>query len=230
VGGAVVGATVLGAGLILFFQRGRAKRREERLRERIARDLHDEIGASLSHLAMQGDLARAELHRSELAPERLENISASARATLDQMRDIIWLLAPKEGGDWRDFSMRLEAISNRLLEGVDCDVVVDGEHPPGHPPISWARDVVAFLKEALTNARRHGKANRVRVRIGWDDQLDLMVEDDGVGFDARVAKESGGFGLENLERRAIDLGGVYELESSPGRGTRVRLKVPFQRR
>ena len=112
-----------------------------------------------------------------------------------------------------------------LLDGVGHEVVVDGQPPAGNPPIGWARDVVAFLKEALTNARRHGKPERVTVRIGWGEMLDLTVEDDGVGFDP---DEGRGFGLGNLEKRAGDLGGVCEIASSPGGGTRVRMRVPVR--
>lgn len=93
-------ASAIGIALIaaaaLLIQRTRAKQQQDTLRTRIARDLHDEIGASLSHLAMHGDMARQQLERSALTPERLEGISASARETLDQMRDIVWLLAPKD--------------------------------------------------------------------------------------------------------------------------------------
>ncbi|HVJ45833.1 MAG TPA: histidine kinase, partial [Luteolibacter sp.] len=101
----IAGGAVAFAAVALTLQRSRAKRQQEKLREHIARDLHDEIGASLSHLAMQGDLARRQLDRSELKAERLVEISSSARETLDQMRDIVWLLSPKAGGDWADLSL-----------------------------------------------------------------------------------------------------------------------------
>ncbi|RYD32089.1 MAG: hypothetical protein EOP87_13470, partial [Verrucomicrobiaceae bacterium] len=163
----IAGVTIILAGVAITWQRRRSKRQQEALRERIARDLHDEIGASLSHLAMQGDLARQQLDRAELTSDRLRNLSDSARETLDQMRDIVWLLSPKAGGDWQDLSLRLEAITRRLLEGTGHEVKVAGNPPAGKPAIGQARDLVAFLKESLTNARRHGKAPMVRVSLEW---------------------------------------------------------------
>ncbi len=213
----------------LLVQRARAKRHQDDLRTRIARDLHDEIGASLSHLAMQGDLARQQLQRAELTSERLETISASARETLDQMRDIIWLLAPKSG-DWRELSHRLEAIARRLLDGVEHQVTASGEPPGGHPPIGWARDAVAFLKETLTNARKHGHASAVRVRIEWGENLILSIEDDGRGFDLKGAQQGSGIGLENLRLRAAALNATCEIRSAAQEGTSIRLVAPIVQR
>jgi len=226
----LAGASVLTAGLALLFQQLRSKRKEEALRQRIARDLHDEIGASLSHLAMQGDLARRQLQRTDPAAKRLENLSASARETLDQMRDIIWLLAPKEGGDWHELSRRLQGISDRLLEGVAHEVTVRGEPPSGQPAIEWARDVVAFLKESLTNARKHAHASQVNVSIVWSDSLLLEIEDDGVGFDSKDAHHSSGNGLDNLRQRSTAMRATCDIDSTPGSGTRIRLQAPLNRR
>lgn len=227
--GIAAGALVF-AVLIIFLQRSRSKRQQEQLRERIARDLHDEIGASLSHLAMQGDLARRQLERSELTSGRLEDLSASARETLDQMRDIVWLLSPKAGGDWPELSLRLEAISRRLLEGSGHEVCVEGTPPGGKPAIGRARDLVAFLKESITNAVRHGGASTVRVNLNWGSSLRLAVEDDGKGFDEKEASASSGIGLRHLRERASALGAEVSIRSSPGEGTRILLDMPFRNR
>ncbi|WAC20542.1 sensor histidine kinase [Luteolibacter sp. SL250] len=223
----IAGATIVLAGAVVAWQRRRSQRQQEELRERIARDLHDEIGASLSHLAMQGDLARQKLDRAELTSERLQNLSDSARETLDQMRDIVWLLSPKAGGDWQDLSLRLEAISRRLLEGTGHEVKVEGNPPAGKPEIGQARDLVAFLKESLTNARRHGKPAMILVTLQWEALLLLRIEDDGKGFDGKAAASSSGTGLRHLRERAEAMGADLEIDSNPGEGTRIRLNMPY---
>ncbi len=225
---AATGGTVLLAAAALLVQRVRAKRQQAELRERIARDLHDEIGASLSHLAMQGDLARQQLERSELTSDRLRNLSDSARETLDEMRDIVWLLSPQADGDWGGLSLRLEMIAKRLLEGMDHGVGVDGRPPSGQPAIGQARDLVAFLKEAVTNARRHGGASRVDVSFHWGASLDLRIGDDGKGFDEKAAASFSGMGLRNLKERAVAMGADLSIDSHPGEGTRIHLHMPFR--
>jgi len=216
------------AAAVLLIQRKKSRQQQDTLRTRIARDLHDEIGASLSHLAMQGDLARQQLQRAELTPDRLEKISASARETLDQMRDIIWLLAPKEG-DWQELSHRMEAIARRLLEGVAHQITHHGQPPEGRPAIEYTRDILAFLKEALTNARKHAHATEVRVRFDWSGPLVITIEDDGQGFDLTAAQNRGGSGLDNLQARAAAMNATCEIQSTVGKGTVVRLAAPLIR-
>jgi signal transduction histidine kinase len=219
-------AIALIAAAVLLIQRTKARRQQDTLRTRIARDLHDEIGASLSHLAMQGDLARQQLQRAELSPDRLEKISASARETLDQMRDIIWLLAPKEG-DWQELSHRMEAIARRLLEGVAHQITHHGKPPEGCPAIEYTRDILAFLKEALTNARKHAHATHVGVDFDWSGPLVITIEDNGQGFDMTEAQNRGGSGLDNLQARATAMKATCEIQSTVGKGTVVRLATPL---
>ncbi len=212
------------AAIALLLLRTRAGRERDRLRTRIARDLHDEIGAGLSHLAMQSDLAKQHLQRGDLHGDRLDAMSAAARDLIDHMRDIIWLLAPK-AGDWRELSRRMAAISDRLLEGIPHTVVATGTPPDGQPAIAWSRDVVSFMKEALTNARRHSHAQQVQVSITWSERLVIEISDDGTGFDVDDARTHGGSGLDNLRQRAAALSAILELHSSPGQGTRILLSV-----
>ncbi|MFM9196660.1 MAG: histidine kinase, partial [Planctomycetia bacterium] len=196
--GSLVALTLAGIATILWLRTAAAKRLAA-LQTRLARDLHDEIGASLSELAIQSDLARQQHERQlDLGP-RLVEISATARETLDHMRDVIWLLKP-QAGSWRDLSHRLDSVANRLLDGIEHEVRVSGAPPEGRPTPQWARDSVAFLKEAITNARRHAHAERINVGIDWNNGLTMTVADDGHGFDPDTVVA--GQGLENLRERA----------------------------
>jgi signal transduction histidine kinase len=208
-------------------KRAAAAKRLVALQTRLARDLHDEIGASLSELAIQSDLARQQ-HQRQLDPgPRLAEIATAARDTLDHMRDVIWLLTPK-AGTWRDLSHRLDSVANRLLNGIDHEVHVAGEPPEGRPTPQWARDSVALLKEAITNARRHADAGRISVDIDWRNGLVLTVADDGHGFNPETV--TGGHGLENLRERAAAMQAHLEIDSQPNQGTTVRLEALHARR
>jgi signal transduction histidine kinase len=226
---AATSVSILAAAAAVVVQRARQRGAQEAFRRRLARDLHDEIGASLSHLAMQSDLAREQLARDDRPDARLAGLSASARATLDDMRDVIWLLTPRTG-TWVELAHRLESIARRMLDGIGHDVVVHGRPPEGLAANDGAREVVGFLKEALANALRHANATRLRVVFEWGDRLVIRVEDNGRGFDMpAVAREEDHYGLGNLARRAAALGGISAVESAPGRGTRVRLVAPLKR-
>lgn len=225
----IAAASTLSAvfGLILWRQKRQAKRSREDLRRRIAHDLHDELGASLSHLALQSDLARRQLPDGDPVRDRLVDISAAARSGLDNMRDVIWLLAPATDS-WYGFRDRVESITERLLEGVEHSVEIAGEVPAGSPPIEWTREWVLFFKEVLTNARRHADAEKIAIALVWRPRsLSLEVRDDGRGFDPKSPACTEGLGLRSLRCRAAALNGILEIESAPEKGTTVRLDAPF---
>lgn len=221
---AVAAIGLLAAGMVLRV-RVRARREQEALRQRIARDLHDEIGAGLSHLAMQSDLARREQATGAADGGRLEHIAAGARDLIDHMRDAIWLLTPTTG-DWEALSKRMAGIAERLLDGIPHQVRISGTPPAGTPPIATAREVVLMLKEVLTNARRHSGAESVQVSLHWGDRLELTVRDDGRGFDHAAAGT--GHGLDNLRQRAAALGAKLTIDSNPGAGTAIHLLIPLE--
>lgn len=222
----IVFAALLGTILVLYVQ-SRSVRAREDLRSRIARDLHDEIGASLSHLAIQTHLAGQALPESHEQRKRLDSISGTARETFDNMRDIVWMLSPT-GGTWEEFSDRAESIAKRLLSGVNNHVSQVGKPPPGEPPVEWARSVLRILKEAITNSRRHSQAKEITVDLVWSaGTFELKITDDGIGFEPNDPDLNPGQGLRNLRQRAASLKGKLEVLTSPGSGTSITLEAPL---
>ena len=225
-GAGTVVVALLGV-IALLMQRRQAEREREALRARIAQDLHDEIGASLSHLALQGDLAARKLPPEDPMRGRVLALASTARETLGTMRDIVWLLAPA-AGTWREFSARLTEIAQRLGGDFEVGVTVEGEEPAGGPPVELAREVVLFLKEALTNARRHSGATGAAVIIHWrPDGFGLEVRDRGCGFDPEDPSLVRGAGLRSLQGRAARMSGRCEIRSAKGAGTSVNLEIPL---
>lgn len=214
-----VGGLLTASAVMLGWMHHRQKRGRQRLRERLARDLHDEIGSQLSHLSLlagQGDAAA------------LPKIAASARELQQVMRDLVWLLAPG-GGDARDFTARLRATARQWLEPAVAEVVVEAEGlpPGGSLPLDWAREVLLFVREALTNVARHSRARHAFVRQEWrPDAFVWILEDDGVGFDEQAVDFAAGSGLGNLRHRAGVLLGRVVITARPGGGSRIELTCP----
>ncbi|PAP75852.1 ATP-binding protein [Rubrivirga marina] len=192
-------------------------------RLRIAGDLHDDIGASLSSMAVLSDLVRRNDALPETDRSRLDRLSASARTLVDDLRDIVWAIDPSSDR-LRDLAERLRDTASSLLPGVAWTVEAPTEDDL---PLDMEvrRHLLLVTKEALHNVARHADAATVRVRLDASpDALALTVEDDGRGFDPTDARS--GHGLSSLRERAGQLGGTLTVDSRPGAGTRVYLHVP----
>ncbi|MCG8599939.1 MAG: histidine kinase [Verrucomicrobiales bacterium] len=228
--------TALVAVIVVLRQRRLTALAGERMRNRIAADLHDELGASLSHLALQGELAARELSAEDPeAKARISRLSETARATLDDMRDVVWLLR-KGPTSWEDFARRLESIATRLLDEIDHEITIDKDLPAGQPAMVWSREIVLFMKEAIANARRHSNASTIKVKVSMEDNFQLLIHDNGKGFDPNFIHPTcdrdlhdnlQGMGIQNLQKRAARLGGSCLIESEEEIGTGIHLTVPF---
>jgi signal transduction histidine kinase len=201
----------------------------ERVRTQIAADLHDDIGGGLARIAITSELARRGAHDERgLA---LAEIAGAARDLRAAMSDLVWALDARHGtlldvlGRVRRAAVELVEDSGAALDvrAPDADVLASVTVPPDRK-----RHLHLFCKEALANVARHAQAACVEVELAIDERsLRLDVRDDGVGFDPdRVAE---GHGLANLRRRARELGAALVVDSAPGRGTRVSLRVPATR-
>lgn len=217
---ALLGAAAAVVFILLHQRRARAE-----LRARIARDLHDEIGSQLSHLALLAETGGSQ------AGEALREIASGARETQQAMRDLVWLLEPGSA-DPRDLHARLRGLCHQMLEPAIAEVIVEcAGAPPAHQlPLEWTRDVLLFVKEALGNCARHSRAGLARIEMKWTARaFEWSLRDDGAGFDEKSPAFQPGAGLRNLRRRAACLKGGAVIESSPGMGTRVCLQIPLPR-
>lgn len=209
------------AGALFWWLHRRQTVARQRLREGIARDLHDEIGSALCHLSLLASSGQA---------EALPRIAASARDLQHVMRDLVWLLNPGSGeGHGSDLTDRLRTSARALLDALpEVSVQARGE-PPAQPlPLDWMREVLLFTREALSNAARHSGARAASVVIEWrPDRLVWCLQDDGTGFDEKSTDFAAGFGLRNLRHRAAVLKGKATVASPPGCGTRVELTCPL---
>ena len=213
-----------------------ARQALEAERTRISRDMHDEVGASLTEIAILSELAQRDLlHTSgDGAPstERLRRIADTSRAMLDAMGEIIWAINPQHDRLDR-LTAYLREHAARALEGVDLHVrlLFPADVPPLVVSAEFRRNVFLVLKEALHNLVRHAGAHTATVRLELDgDTLVLTVQDDGCGLPEDSAPRPsgrGGNGLGNMAHRAREIGGTLTLDAAPDRGTRLTLRAPL---
>jgi len=222
-------SAVLGLTLLLFAgHRYRVARllETERVRTRIASDLHDDIGSSLSQIAILSEVVRTSAGDDARVSAPLGRIAALSRESVDAMGDIVWAIDPH-----RDTPTHLAQRMRRLTSDVlsACGIEVRFEMFDASQPRLGAdvrREVFLIFKEALHNITRHAHAARVEIVLSIArHHLELIVQDDGCGFDAASTRD--GQGLRSMARRAEGLGGTLAVTSSPGTGARLVLTVPL---
>ena len=194
----------------------------ERVRTRIASDLHDDIGANLSQIAILSEIARRGGGSNPDGP--LAKIAQVSRETLRSMSDIIWAVDP-ERDRLSELIHRMRRFSADLLASAGIDLQFQANAPDAELGSDVRRQVFLIYKEALNNAARHSGATRVDVEVRIDEgALVVRVGDNGRGFDP--AGEHEGNGLANMRGRAQELEGTLEIRSD-GTGSAVILRVPL---
>lgn len=197
----------------------------ERLRLRIAADLHDDVGSNLSSIALLSQILEERGSLQGLEGRQLRRIHEAADETIASLRDIIWLVDPGND-DLGDLVRRMRKVASELLEGRDHTFrppEADGLRPLGLPLM---RNAFLVYKEALHNAARHARESSVEIEVGaGNGELRFRIRDDGPGFDP--AAVSRGHGLVNMRRRAEEVGGRLEVVTAPGEGTTVTFAAPM---
>jgi signal transduction histidine kinase len=197
------------------------------IRTHIAADLHDDIGSNLTRIAILSEVAHSKLgNGSPNVESPLLSIANISRESVASMSDIVWAINPKRD-TLLDLVQRMRRFATEVFtpRGIEFSFhAPDGDHDL-KLGASVRRDVFLVFKEALNNAVRHSACTSVlmdfQVERSW---LILTVRDDGCGFDSEKASE--GQGLLSMTRRARGLGGELRVDSKPGRGTEICLRVP----
>ncbi len=201
-------------------------------RERLARELHDSVGQVLGYLSMQAQTASKRLRDGDgaKAEELLSRLASVAQHAHADVRESILALHTASSGEWaflpvlrhylKDFETQYGVTTTLTAEGMTDDTV------PPHAGVQLLR----VIQEAMTNARRHGRATTIGIELerGEDDVL-VTVVDDGDGFDPATlsADGDGHFGLGFMRERMTQIAGDVTIDSSPGAGTTVRLTAPL---
>lgn len=206
-------------------------------RGRIARDMHDELGASITRLALSVDPGGAPASPSDASSILRREIAQTSRQLLRSLDEIVWAVNP--GKD------RLESLANYLASwaqefcgqaGLRCEFDLPDELPEIEVSSQWRHQVFLIAKEALRNVVQHAAARCVQLSLHVEhNQLRLTITDDGRGLARRASltdadeRHLGGNGLSNMRTRATQLQGELTVTDHPGGGTRVTLRVPIPR-
>jgi ligand-binding sensor domain-containing protein/signal transduction histidine kinase len=199
----------------------------ERIRMRLASDLHDDIGSGLAEIAILTDVAG--LQPVSAGGDLMRRAGDRARQLREAMSDIVWSVDPQHG-NLTDLIGRVRQSVFSLMESNGTRVTFEGPEEGASLNLApdRARHVLLITKEALTNVLKHADASEVSVRLKLEHRsLVLEVRDDGRGFDPKGPHA--GMGLRNLRRRAAESGGELTIESSPGRGAKLMLSLPLGR-
>ncbi len=220
-----VGGIALLSGVLLWRQQRIRKRDAQRLHDKLARDLHDEIGSNLGSItlicsiAAQGD-ATPDSMRADI--NEIERVAAE---TADSMRDMVDLISTRRSEAEHDWLDVLNRLTERLLRSHTLDCALPAAPLTLEPDIETRRELYLFCKEVLHNISRHAHATRVRFHLTPNAEgLRIEVADNGVGFDTTQA--ASGHGLSNLRERATVMKAGLQILSSPSGGTSITLDLP----
>jgi ligand-binding sensor domain-containing protein/two-component sensor histidine kinase len=225
---AIAAVAAGGLGVVGYRMRVAQLLRVERVRARIATDLHDDIGASLSQIAILAEVARQQQAGRALAPggpDPLARIAETSRELVDSMSDIVWAINPQVD-TLSDLVHRMRRFVEDTLGSAEIDVTFTApdEAQDLHLGADVRREVFLILKESVTNIATHAGAATVTIALAVDRRrLRLQVADDGRGFDPAAGTD--GNGVASMRRRVAALGGALSVDSAPGRGTTIRLEV-----
>jgi signal transduction histidine kinase/ligand-binding sensor domain-containing protein len=213
----------------------------ERVRTRIATDLHDDIGSSLSKIAILSEVVRQKssangAEQRNGTNEPLEIIANTSREMVDSMSDIVWAIDP-ERDHLSDLIQRMRRFTEELLDTQDIgyQFIV----PEGLKDIAlgadFRREIYLIFKETINNLAKHSGATETEITVRLENEaLIIEVKDNGRGFEV-VQKSNGkqngfgGNGLRNMKKRAKKCGGDFRVDSETGGGTRVVLKIPVNK-
>jgi signal transduction histidine kinase len=214
---------VAGAGYGLHRYRLAHALRLQRLRAEIATDLHDDIGSSLSQIAVLAEVSRQRLPSA--AAEPIGTIAEVSRELIDKMADIVWAVNPKRD-TLADLVSRMRRFAGETLAARNVQLTflapesMDGQRLDPR----MRRELLLVLKESVTNIARHSGCSEARIALSLHGHhLRMEVQDNGCGFD--LHHRPSGNGLSNIEARVRQLQGRLRVDSTPGQGTRLALDI-----
>ncbi len=198
-------------------------------RARIAGEMHDDLGSSLTQIALLGELAHRDISHADRAGDHLRKILTTTREVFRAMDEIVWAVNPKH-----DTLSSLVGYLSKYAQdflrpaGIRCRFDLPASVPPYPLTTEVRHNLFLTVKEALNNIAKHAAASEVWLRLSLDTtRCRLTLEDNGRGFPPGSTRP-GGNGLSNMKERLAAIGGEFNLDSRPGSGTKLELIVPLK--
>jgi signal transduction histidine kinase len=198
---------------------------QEEERRNLSRELHDEIGQSMSALLVElGNLGSSLPAENAALQERLQAVKRLAENNVVVLRNLSLLLRPSMLDDL-GLVPALKWQAREVARRSGIKVKVDAEDVPDHLPDEYRTCIYRVVQEALHNATRHSKATHVRVTVTHEQaRVCVRIQDDGVGFQAPQEK---GMGILGMEERVRHLGGRFQIDSGSGHGAAISIELPL---
>jgi ligand-binding sensor domain-containing protein/two-component sensor histidine kinase len=206
--------------------------KRQEIRNRIAQDLHDNVGSTLSSISVYSQVARIRNDELKDEPlnELLHKISATSNDMISDMNDIVWAINPRNDS-MEKIIHRMESYARPLLatRNIQFDLQYDKSVLQTNLDMEKRKNLYLIFKEAVSNAFKYSGCQRVEVRLSLARHvLDMRIKDDGVGFVLQQDENKltlSGNGLDNIRSRAKEMNGTASIETTPGEGTLVHVTV-----
>jgi signal transduction histidine kinase len=192
----------------------------QNIRNRIASDLHDDVGSTLNSISIYSEVAK---QKSPVVVDELEQIGDASRKIIEVMSDIVWTINPKND-TFENIISRMGTLAYNLLKAKNIEHTFQVDETLNETKLSLEsrRNFYLIFKEALNNLVKYSNATRASITLTNEHGLiKLAVRDNGVGFD--VAQTSKGNGLLNMKNRAVEMKAQLKIESEKGNGTNIEL-------
>ncbi len=227
---------IAGLGMFLlfgftWFNRYQLKKKLEQqksllaMRNNISQDLHDDIGASLSNINILNELARRNANQPEKSMAYLSKASEDIQRISESLSDIVWNINPRYD-DLQNLFIRMKRYAADMLDGknISGEFVFPSTVPGLKLSMTQRRDLYLIFKEAINNLAKYSGAKNAVINVQADEHIiELLIKDDGKGFDTKIT--STGNGLQNMQQRAKASDAQVKITSTPGAGTTVVLKM-----
>jgi signal transduction histidine kinase/streptogramin lyase len=198
-------------------------------RARIARDIHDDLGANLTQISLLSELARQDSADPDRISRHVDKISATSREVIKSLDEIVWAVNPRNDtlAHFVDYTAQF-SLDYLRLAGIRCRLDLPENIEPRAVATDVRHNLFLVVKEALHNIVKHAHATEVWLRIHCNNEvLRISVEDNGQGFAARTSA-SGSDGLENMQQRLRNIEGVCAVETQRNAGTKVTVELRWQ--
>ena len=222
-------AAAIVCALVYLFLRSRFRQQlaAEKGRSRIAKDLHDDMGSSLSTINILSEMAKTTIDTDIPTTKKfIHQISENSNRIMESLDDIVWNIDTANDTMENTIS-RMREFAGNLLEakGITYTFKTDDQISDVHLELGRRHDFFMIFKEAVNNLAKYSACTTANIQIAIrKNHLQLVIEDNGKGFEQQQYSE--GNGLENMQQRATTLKGILTIQSEPNRGTTIALNLP----
>ena len=216
-------------GILYAFYRYRINQlmKMQRIRNRIASDLHDDIGSSLTNISILSELSKKNLQQQNNAEPFLNRITEEVQHAAQDLDDIVWSINTNEDS-LDQMVARMRRYAAEIFDAAGIEYVLQFDEQFAHRKLNMEqrRDFFLVFKEAVNNIYKHAQACKVHIRV-WlsSNQLHMKIEDNGKGFDTSVLTHRNG--IRNLQQRAEKWRGKARIDSLEGQGTTIDINFPI---